>query len=231
MKSVIALRHLHFEDLGSLEPLFAALGYQVHYVDACVADLASLDVTAPDLLVVLGGPVGAFDEGSYPFLARELALVERRLQSQRPMLGICLGAQMIARALGARVYPMGYKEIGFSPLTLTPQGLDSPLSALDCTAVLHWHGDQFDIPAGAIHLAGSSACPNQAFAYGPNVLALQFHLEADSARIEQWLVGHSCELGHAGIDPRVVRLDAQARGQDLTRAAHAMIGSWLKQIE
>jgi GMP synthase (glutamine-hydrolysing) len=231
MKSVIALRHLHFEDLGSLEPLFVALGYQVHYVDASVADFASLDVTEPDLLVVLGGPVGAFDEGIYPFLAGELALVERRLHSQRPMLGICLGAQLIARVLGARVYPMGYKEIGFSPLTLTPQGLDSQLAALRGTPVLHWHGDQFDIPPGAIHLAGSSACPNQAFAYGHNVLALQFHLEANSARIEQWLVGHACELGQAGIDPRIVRQDAQDRGQNLTRAAHEVIGTWLKQIE
>lgn len=231
MKSVIALRHLHFEDLGSLEPLFVELGYQIQYIDATVADLESVDVTSPDLLVVLGGPVGAFDEGFYPFLDRELALVERRLQSPRPILGICLGAQLIARALGADVYPMGYKEIGFSPLTLTPQGLDSPLAALSATQVLHWHGDQFDIPVGAIHLAGSSACPNQAFSYGKNVLGLQFHLEADSTRIEQWLVGHANELGQAGIDPRVVRLDAEALGQVLTKAAHEVISAWLRQVE
>lgn len=137
MKSVIALRHLHFEDLGSLEPLFVELGYQIQYIDATVADLEGVDVTSPDLLVVLGGPVGAFDEGTYPFLARELALVEKRLQSKRPILGICLGAQFLARVLGANVYPMGYKEIGFSPLTLTPGGLDSPLAALGDTSVLH----------------------------------------------------------------------------------------------
>lgn len=230
MKSVIALRHLHFEDLGNLEPLFLELGYKIQYIDATVANLEAVDVTSPDLLVVLGGPVGAFDEGIYPFIAREVALVEKRLQSKRPILGICLGAQFIARVLGANVYPMGHKEIGFSPLTLTPGGLDSPLAALGDTSILHWHGDQFDRPAGALRLAGTSACPNQAFSYGENVLGLQFHLEADITRIEQWLVGHASELGQAGIDPTMIRQQAKAIDQALALASREVVTTWLNQV-
>ena len=146
MKTALAIRHLHFEDLGTLEPLLREMNYQVQYVDAVLDDLATLDVESPDLLVVLGGPIGAYDDALYPFLAAELQLLRRRLASARPLLGICLGAQLIARALGANVYPLGRKEIGFAPLTLTDAGRASPLAALEGVAVLHWHGDQFDIP-------------------------------------------------------------------------------------
>lgn len=118
--NAIALRHVHFEDLGVLEPLLQARGYTVRHVDAAVEDLPVADALAADLLVVLGGPMGAFDEPRYPFLARELELVRARLANRAPTLGICLGAQLIARALGANVYPVaGGPEIGFGALTLT----------------------------------------------------------------------------------------------------------------
>ncbi|MEG2629555.1 MAG: gamma-glutamyl-gamma-aminobutyrate hydrolase family protein, partial [Comamonas sp.] len=112
MKTAIALRHLDFEDLGSLAPLLAARGYALRYLDAASDDLRAANIAGADLLVLLGGPIGAFDEDIYPFLADELALVRQRLQSRRPLLGICLGAQLIARALGAKVAAMGVKKIG-----------------------------------------------------------------------------------------------------------------------
>ncbi|AVR87239.1 glutamine amidotransferase [Thauera aromatica] len=227
MKTVLAIRHLHFEDLGTLAPLLEARGYGVRYIDATQDELGGLEVRSADLLVVLGGPIGAFDDEIHPFIVDELALVRQRLESRRPMLGVCLGAQLIARALGARVYAMGVKEIGFSPLTLTQEGEASPLAALGDVPVLHWHGDQFDIPPGAVRLAGTEVCANQAFALGRHVLGLQCHLEADPRQIERWLVGHACELAQAGIDPRPLRTQARAMQTRLPMAAQAAFTRWL----
>lgn len=229
--TAIAIRHLHFEDLGTLEPLLQSRGYAVRYVDAPTEDLRAPHIADADLLVVLGGPIGAFDEAAYPFLADELALVRRRLGSQRPLLGICLGAQLIARALGAPVAPMGVKEIGFAPLALTAAGHDSPLAALDGVPVLHWHGDQFGIPPGAQCLAGTATCPHQGFALGPQVLGLQCHLEADPRTLERWLVGHACELAQAGVDPRALRAEARALQARLPAAAGAVFTRWLDGLE
>lgn len=230
-KTATVIRHIHFEDLGTLEPLLLERGYAVRYVDPATEDLASLDALAPDLLVVLGGPIGAFDDEIYPFLASELALVRQRLDAGTPLLGICLGAQLIARGLGARVYPMGVKEIGFAPLTLTGAGEQSVLAHLGATPVLHWHGDQFDIPPGAERLAGTQVGANQAFALGDAVLGLQFHLEADARQIDRWLLGHACELGQANIDPRVLREDAQRFQAPLAAAAAAVFNAWLDGID
>lgn len=231
MKTAIALRHLHFEDLGTLEPLLAARGYAVRYLDASTDDLYAVDMAAADLLVVLGGPIGAFDDHIYPFLRDELAVILQWLASGRPLLGICLGAQLIARALGASVASMGVKEIGFAPLTLTQKGEGSPLAALGQTPVLHWHGDHFGIPDGATRLAGTQTCANQAFSIGRNVLALQCHLEANPRQIERWLVGHACELAQAGIDVHALRRQAQALQSRLPQAARAVFTAWLEEIE
>lgn len=231
MKTAIAIRHLDFEDLGTLEPLLVTRGYAVRYLDAAIDDLHTVDTASADLLVVLGGPIGAFDDTIYPFIGDELAVILQRLESRRPMLGICLGAQLIARALGASVASMGVKEIGFAPLTLTEEGEASPLTALGKVPVLHWHGDRFDIPAGATRLAGTAICANQAFSIDSHVLALQCHLEADPRRIERWLVGHACELATAGVDPRALRAEARALQSDLPLAARMAFASWLDGIE
>ncbi|MDB5869342.1 MAG: glutamine amidotransferase class-I [Polaromonas sp.] len=196
MKTAVAIRHIHFENLGTLAPLLEERGYAVRYVDAMVDDLIALDASAADLLVVLGGPVGA-----------------------------------IARALGAKVCPMVVKEIGFEAIELIDQGQMFALAALGDTPVLHWHGDQFDIPPGATRLASTAVCMNQAFAVGNRVLGLQFHLEADTRQIEQWLVGHASELGQADIDPRVLRAQARELQDRLPLAAHAVFSRWLDGID
>lgn len=227
MKIATALRHVHFEDLGSFEAPLLRAGYRLQYIDAGVDDLRALDTGATDILFVLGAPVGVYEEDIYPFLADERALLQARLAKGRPTFGICLGAQLIAAALGARVYPSGGKEIGFAPVALTPAGCKSPLRHLDGVKVLHWHGDTFDLPEGATHLAATGLCPHQAFALGANVLGVQFHIEADPAKIERWLIGHACELAGAKIDPRALRADAVRYGPGLKNAAEKMFAEWL----
>jgi len=230
MKKALALRHVHFEDLGILEPLLQDSDYQVHYLDATVADLHACAVGDIDLLIILGGPVSVYDEQIYPFLADELELVKHQLDAGKPLLGICLGAQLIAKAMGADVYPLGVKEIGFAPLTLTEEGRSSVLAPLADTQVLHWHGDRFDIPKGAIRLAETPICSSQAFAVGNTVLALQFHLEIDRSGFERWLVGHAAELSHSGIDPRALRMDAAHYCEATAAAGSAAIARWLKAL-
>lgn len=230
MKTAIALRHLYFEDVGTLDTVLSDQGYTLHYLDPTSDDIENVDIQNADLLIVLGGPIGAYDEQIYPFLEGELSIVRKRLDAGRPLLGICLGAQLIARALGAKVYPLGVKEIGFAPVTLTPDGQKSVLAALGDTPVLHWHGDQFDIPAGGVHLASTPVGTNQAFSIGRNVLGLQFHLEADAGKIEQWLVGHASELNQADIDPRKLRADAAIVNERLNKAARAVLINWLSEL-
>lgn len=139
---------------------------------------------------MLGGPIGAYESAAYPFLDREVALLEQRLPRDLPTLGICLGSQLMARALCARVFAGAVKEIGWGPVTLSPEGQTSCLAPLaEGAGVLHWHGDTFDLPAGTGRLASTANYENQAFAYGKNGLGLQFHLEADPGQLRHGLSG------------------------------------------
>lgn len=223
---ITVVQHLLFEDLGSLDVVLRARGHAITYVQAGVDDVGAAIETAP-ILVVLGGPIGVYEADRYPFLNDELAALTRRLQAQRPTLGICLGAQLMAGALGARVYPGGKKEIGFSPLQLTPAGQGSPLRHVGDTAVLHWHGDTFDIPEGAQCLAASAVYPHQAFAVGRHALALQFHIEAQTRTFERWLIGHTAELSSAGLDVNALRQQAHQFGPALESVAAQVLCDWL----
>ncbi|WP_277979955.1 glutamine amidotransferase [Sphingomonas phyllosphaerae] len=224
--TAVAIRHVAFEDLGHLDAPLRAAGYAIRYVEAAEGSVAALDPLAPDLLIVLGGPMGVYEASEHPFLGDELALLRARLAAERPTLGLCLGAQLIAAALGARVYPGPAKEIGYAPVTLSAAGAASPLAALPANQpVLHWHGDTFDLPAGATLLASTDLYRQQAFAFGRHALALQFHLEAD--RIERWLAGHAAELRAAPIDPAAIARDAARHDAALRHAAAAVLTRWL----
>lgn len=230
MKKAVALRHIHFEDLGIFESELVRHGYDVKYVDPLLGGLISLNSQEVDLLIVLGGPIGVYDEEIYPFLIEETDFIREWLSTGKPVMGICLGAQLIAHVLGAKVYPLGVKEIGFAPIELSEAGRISVLSALADIPVLHWHGDQFDIPQDGVHLATTAVGANQAFAVGPNVLGLQFHLEVATAEFERWLVGHACELGQAKLDPCALRADALRYGNALESAASSVLNEWLHNL-
>jgi GMP synthase (glutamine-hydrolysing) len=228
-RTAVALRHVEFEDLGVLAPVLPARGYSVRYLQAGVDPLG--EAAEADLLIVLGGPIGVGDADAYPFLRSEIDLVRRRIGDGRPTLGICLGAQLIAAALGAPVTPTGRAEIGYGPLTLTEEGRRSVLAGLGDAPVLHWHGDEFAIPAGSASLAGTPGFPHQAFARGSHVLALQFHLEADHTTLERWLIGHAHELAAHRIDLDALRADAARVGPVLAPRAAAVFGAWLDGLD
>jgi GMP synthase (glutamine-hydrolysing) len=229
--STVALRHVPFEDLGLIAPLLANRGHTLRYVEVPVAGLESVDPLAPDLLVVLGGPIGVYENDSYPFIDAEVALIEKRIASGKPLLGICLGSQLVAKALGARVYASGVKEIGWAPIELTDDGRASCLRQLGDTAVLHWHGDTFDLPAGARRLASTRVCANQAFSYGASALALQFHAEAAGAALEAWFVGHTAEISSTpGISVKGLRADTHRYTAGIDRAGTACFADWLTSL-
>ncbi len=234
MKNATIIRHIAFEDLGSLADVLEQHNYVVKYVEAGFDNIAEIDALRTDLLVILGGPIGAYDEQDYPFLTDELRLLKLRLEADLPTLGICLGAQLMARALGARVYPGSRKEIGWSPIELSQAGKDSPLAHLvtDSAAVLHWHSDTFDLPIGATHLASSSQYQNQAFSSGKAALALQFHPEVTDRGLERWWIGHACEIASTP-DLKIAKLrkDTAIYSSMLENKARSFWHEWLLKIE
>ena len=229
LSTVAVLRHLAFEDLGIFAPILEAKGLSVKIYDVGVDDIAE-PINSADLVILLGGPIGAYEVERYPFLAEEQALLSRRLDRHLPTLGICLGAQLIAAAAGAHVYKGGTKEIGWGTLQLTADGKNSCLTALQDVAVLHWHGDTFDLPEGAQLLASNENYPHQAFSLGNHILGMQFHPEIDPARIEQWLIGHSVELDHAGIDTATLRRTTEMVRDRVKPAAQRLLTEWLDQL-
>jgi len=224
IKKCLAVRHVVFEDLGLLGPLVSSRGYGVRYHNAGVQPIDAETLLAPDLLIVHGGPIGVYETDTYPFIVNEIAAVAARVAAGKPTLAICLGAQMMAAALGARVAPGPTKEIGWAPLQLTAEGRKSPLAPLGTT---HWHGDNWDLPSGCTRLTATEHCPVQAFTAAPAQLALQFHLETEPVQFEAWLVGHTVELGKAGIDPRRLRQDARAFAAATREAGQKVFSAWL----
>lgn len=232
MKTAAVIRHVHFEDLGAFESVLITSGYRIQYCDAGVSDLRSPELAECDLLAVLGGPIGAYEDDKYPFLADEIAMIEKRLNFARPALGICLGAQLFARALHARVFPGPAKEIGWAPVTLTSKGKHSPMKFLEGVPVLHWHGDTFDLPEGAELLASTAVCQNQAFTYGKSALAFQFHPEASAKGFERWLIGHAVEIGGVrDISVQNLRSDTARLAPESAPLGQQCLREWLRGLD
>jgi GMP synthase (glutamine-hydrolysing) len=234
MKSVLVLRHLAFEDLGRLQPALEQAGYGIRYIEAGVDSLAEIPPLEADLVIILGGPISVYDTVDYPWLDTEIAWLRARLLEDQPTLGICLGAQLMAAALQAKVYAGSGKEIGWGKLVRGRQsdefpGLEHYIDT--APAVLHWHGDTFDLPSGARHLASSPQYENQAFAWGQHCLALQFHPEFDALKVEQWLIGHCLEIASTpGISVAGLRADAARHGAASHAAADEFFKTWLASL-
>jgi GMP synthase (glutamine-hydrolysing) len=189
MKRLLVLQHVVHELLGTLNPLLKRAGFRLRYVNFARHPDAQPSLDGYDGLVVLGGPMSVNDTDRLPYLITEMKLIEEALRRDLPVLGICLGAQLIAKTLGARVYPNKEKEIGWYDVSPTDKAQADPLlGAFRRTEkIFQWHGDTFDIPRSTLHLAFSSLCAHQAFRYGTSVYGLQFHLEVDEPMIYRWL--------------------------------------------
>ncbi|MDA8335383.1 MAG: type 1 glutamine amidotransferase [Peptococcaceae bacterium] len=186
----LVVQNVALEGPGLLAGALAGAGWEpdVRLMEDRTAKLPA-DLAGFQALVVLGGPMGANDDAKYPYLTRVANLIAQAAADGIPALGICLGAQLMARALGAAIRPNPVKEIGWYPVRLTAEGLASPLftGLPGEMTVFQWHGDTFDLPEGAVHLAQAPACSNQAFSFRERLFALQFHLEVTPEIIVSWL--------------------------------------------
>lgn len=191
MKKVLVFRHVPHEGLGTIEPFLKRhLEVEIEYCDLFSENFASKSPRDYDYVIAMGGPMNVDETERYPFLLKEREFISSAIHLGIPVLGICLGAQMIARALGAKVYPGKKKEIGWYPIQFSKEGSNDPLfrNTLESNPIVfHWHGDTFDLPKGATLLASSELFPHQAFRFGENVYAFQFHLEMTSEIIRDWV--------------------------------------------
>lgn len=206
MLRICIIQHSPVETPGLIAEALHAAGFQSEkFPNNLPAGLAGYDG-----LVVMGGPQSVCKQDQFPFLRDELRLIESALQAGIPILGICLGSQLLAAALGARVYPGQQKEIGWHPVTLTAEaGPDALLHGLPATFTpLHWHGDLFDLPAGAVALASSALTPVQTYRYGTNAYGFLCHLEVTSRHVADWVCAFADELQSAGVDGAAIMGDA-----------------------
>ena len=194
--NVHVFEHVPFEGLAGIDPWLKRHGYSISRTRVWLNDPIP-DVDTIDWLIVMGGSMGVHDEATNPWLKPEKRFIEQAIRREKKVLGICLGAQLIADVLGARVYPHKNREIGWFPVTLTSQGVNSrwfQSIAYGPFVPFHWHTDTFDLPAGSVHLASSEGCDNQAFSYDDHILALQFHLDSTAESINQLILHCPGEL-------------------------------------
>lgn len=226
----LAIRHAEHEHIGTIAAAFAKAGRTYRYLDVYRGEPLPDGLAGFAGLIVMGGSMGVYEADRYPFLAAEMNLIRQAAQASLPVLGICLGSQLIAGALGARVFPGSQKEIGWYPVeVVAPQddltrGLPSPFMGF------HWHGDTFDLPSGSVPLFRSQLCENQGFRWGHNIYALQFHLEVSAEMVAAWLDDQGCRAEIAAVptlDPQTIRQDTRRYAAELERIGSLVFARFL----
>ncbi len=230
-RTALVLRHDDAIHLGNLEPVLWEHGYEVRFVDTLRDDVRGIDPTAADLVIVLGGDMGAYEHDRFPVLRDEVDLLRRRLEAELPVFGVCLGAQLMANALGSDVYRGPTNEIGFRSVEPTEAGAASPVRHIAGVPVMQWHSDTFDLPEGATRLAGSPEYGNEAFGIGTWALAVQFHPEVTDDMHEDWLASSASEVVAEGFDADDLRLERARYSPGMQAASRAMFSEWLVGLD
>lgn len=233
--TLVVFRHVPHEGLGTIGAVLDNAGISYRYVDTSKGRPVFPSIKSISALIVMGGPMGVYEADRFPFLKRELAYIKKAIAAEKPVLGICLGSQLIAHALGARVYPNKRKEIGWYRVRLTPEGKKDSLFKGGPASpwVFQWHGDTFDLPPGARLLASSALCKNQAFRFGDNVYGLQYHLEVDEAMIREWLDQPGADAELSAIGPgtrRKIETGLRARLKALGPLAQKVFSGFVGRI-
>lgn len=233
MKRVLVFQHVPHEILGNFNPLLKNAGFRIRYVNFGREPDAQPNVAKYDGLIILGGPMCVDQTSDHPHLKTELACIEQAMEQDMPVFGICLGAQLIAKSLGASVKKNPVKEIGWYDVSPTNSGDKDPLfTHFEGTEkIFQWHGDTFDIPAGAQHLATSPQCTNQAFRFDERVYGLQFHLEVDAPMIDRWLNMPSMSAEIEGEDENItserIHTETGTHIGRSTQLGERLFGAWI----
>ena len=226
--AVLVLKHLSCEPPGLIGEALAARGLRFRMIESPLGEPVPIAPAGHAALVVTGGPMGVCDGDRCPFLRAEAALIERFLQARLPVLGVCLGNQLLAHVLGSEVTPGPKKELGWLPIHSTPEGNADPLfrHVGESLTVTHWHGDRFDLPSGAVHLASSELTPIQAFRYGRSAYGVLCHLELTEEILAEWRAAFAEEAGAEGYDVHRLTGEVAVHLAAAQRVAQAMLGAW-----
>lgn len=236
MPKLLVCQHVPFEILGTLNPLLKEVGFRIRYVNFGRDPQAQPALEGYDGLIILGGPMSVTDTHNHPHLKTEVDLIRRAIDRQMPILGVCLGAQLIAKALGAHVDRNPETEIGWYDVEPTAAAAEDPLLCHfgKPERIFQWHSDAFELPEAAVSLATSAGCANQAFRWGEKVYGFQFHLEVDEHLIERWLrvPVHQEELRklHGKIDPDVIRRETPQRIERSQQLSHQVFRAFVEMF-
>lgn len=230
-REALVFQHADHITLGNFEPVLREHGYDIRIVDVTSESIRDIDPAAADLLIVLGGEMGVYEAEQHPHLVDELAFIRARIDAEKPLFGVCLGAQLMAGSLGGRNYKGKKPDLGYQDIQLTEAGLASPLRHVAGVGMLEWHGDHFTLPDEATLLGTSVAYPNEAFAIGDFAIGVQFHPEVTAPMHEVWTQNSSDLFAEEGIDPQEWRAMGREKNPAMQVASRAMLSEWLDGLQ